>query len=472
MLGGEMYQTIKVLKARGKSKSEIARLTGHDRKTIRKVIKKLEKGIELPEKKPHPRKLDSYQAEIHGFLEENLSALRIYQKLSSQGVNISYASVKNYCANIKKRQNIFVRIHTKPGQEAQVDFGYAGLTNYKEGKKRKTWVFNMRLGYSRYDYYEKVYDQRVETFIQCHINAFKAFGGVPAEVVIDNLKAAILEANFYDPIYQELYKRFAEDYGFMPVPCKVRDPNRKGKVESGIKYVKNNFFAGRKFKDHQDLDKRLSKWVKEICNERIHGTTRKIPREIFEAQERTKLKRLPLEDFKMSKVGNRKVYHDCHIYVEYNYYSVPYEYIGKEVGIDLSQKLLKISYQGQEIAIHPRLEGRGEFSTNDSHYPKYKRRSETEYQEKYQTQMLKLGNYAQEMFFIILTKHGSDWSRYVQGILSLEKKYKAEIINLACKRAIAFKVYRYKVIEAICKNGSYKQPLDLAEREELKNECA
>ena len=119
-------------------------------------------------------------------------------------------------ANIRKRENIFVRIHTLPGEEAQVDFGYVGLTPDNNGKRRKTWVFNMRLSYSRLDYYEKVYDQRVETFIQCHINAFKYFEGITEYVKTDNLKAAILQANFYEPIYQQMYKNFALHYGFKP----------------------------------------------------------------------------------------------------------------------------------------------------------------------------------------------------------------------------------------------------------------
>jgi transposase len=149
-------------------------------------------------------------------------------------------------------------MHTLPWEEAQVDFGYAGYTLY-QGKKRKTWVFNMRLSYSRLDYYEVVYDQRVETFIQCHINAFNYFGGVPQYIKIDNLKAAILKTNFYEPIYQELYKNFAYYYGFHPLPCRIRRPNDKGKVESGINYVKNNFFSGRNFTDEQDLREKLAR---------------------------------------------------------------------------------------------------------------------------------------------------------------------------------------------------------------------
>ena len=123
---------------------------------------------------------------------------------------------------------------------------------------RKTWVFNTRLSYSRLDYYEIVYDQKVETFIQCHINTFYYFQRVYEYVKIDNLKAAILKANFYLPIYQELYKNFAYHYAFRPLPCRVRRPNDKAKVESGIKYIKNNFFLGRKLKYEQDLKRKLS----------------------------------------------------------------------------------------------------------------------------------------------------------------------------------------------------------------------
>jgi len=349
-------------------------------------------------------------------------------------------------------------MHTLPAEEAQVDFGYLGYTLYK-GKKRKTWVFNMRLSYSRLDYYEVVYDQRVETFIRCHINAFNYFGGIPQYVKIDNLKAAILKANFYEPIYQELYKNFASCYGFHPLPCRVRRPNDKGKVESGIKYVKNNFFLGRKFSNEQEIKERLNRWCNKV-NYRIHGTTRKVPKEVFEKEERIKLIPLPKEEFKLVKVGSRKVYHDCHIYVDYNYYSVPFEYVGKEVEIELAKNLLKVFYQGKEIAVHPRLSGRGKFSTKPSHYPTYKRYSDTEYQEKYQAKMAHIGTYAEQLFFLIIKEHPKDWNRTVQGILSLQKIYPREVIEAACKRALSFGVIRYSVIKNICHNGSYILPLE------------
>ncbi len=463
MLGVEMYTTIKTLWKRHKNKSKIARLTGHDWKTVAKVIDSIEKGEEWPVKKPHPRLLDPYREHIMEWIEEELSAVRMHEKLLQMGVSVGYSTVKDYCANIKSRKNIFVRIHTEPGDEAQVDFGYVGLTQDNNGKRRKTWVFNMRLSHSRYDYYEKVYDQRVETFIRCHMNAFNYFSGVPKYVKIDNLKAAVLEANFYEPVYQRQYKDFADHYGFSPLPCRVRQPNDKGKTESGIKYIKINFYAGRKFKNEDDHDRQLRNWLDNTCNIRVHGTTRKIPREVFEAVEKAALKPLPKEEYSMSQMGKRKVYRDCHIYVEYNYYSVPFKYVGKEVEIEQGKEFLKIYYQGKQIALHSVLKGKGGFSTVDSHYPKYKRHSETEYQEKYQVKMSQIGEYAQQLFFLIVEKKPRDWSRPVQGILALTKTYPKEIVDLACKRALAYEVYQYSTIKNICHNGSYNMPVEFSQ---------
>lgn len=472
MLGGAMYTTIKTLWERYKNKTRIAQMTGHDWKTVDKVIKELKAGKEYPVKKPHPKILDPYHEQILKWIEDGLNGVRIFEELQKTGVKIGYSTVRDYIANIKKRKNIFIRIHTLPAEEAQVDFGYVGLTPDNSGKRRRTWVFNMRLSYSRLDYYEKVFDQRVETFIQCHINAFEYFGGVPEYVKVDNLKAAILEANFYEPIYQELYKKFADYYGFKIQPCRVYSPNDKGKVESGINYVQNSFFVGRHFKDGDDVDRQLRNWQDNRCNQRVHGTTRKIPREVFEKEEREKLKPLPLERFKMAKVGNRKVYHDCHIYVEYNYYSVPFEYVGKEVDIELSRDLLRISHRGKEIAVHPRLKGKGNFSTKTSHYPKYKVYSETEYQEKYQLKMKDIGSSAEQLFFLIIQNRPRDWSRTVQGILSLPKSYSRDVVNLACRRALAFEVYHYQIVKNICAKGSYLLPLESSLEEERKYEYA
>ena len=453
--------TIKSLWARIKNKSEISRLTGHDWKTVAKVIKAIEAGKDMPEQKKRHKVLQFKHEQILEWLEQGLSGVRIYEELKKEKMQIGHTTVKRYLKEIKQKEKITIRFHTAPGEEAQVDFGYFGLTLDNEGNKRKTWVFNMRLSYSRLDYYAKVYDQKVETFIQCHINAFEYFGGVPEYVKIDNLKAAILKANFYESVYQNLYLKFAEYYKFKPLPCRVRQPQEKGKTESGIKYVKNNFLPGRSFKSGKDLDKQLKYWLENICNSRIHGTIRKIPKELFKAEEKDKLIDLPEQPFKIIQVGMRKIQTDCHAYINYNYYSVPFEYVGKIVEIEIEHKLVRICYQGQEIALHAKLEGKGKFSTVDTHYPKYKRFLSTEYQEIYQDKMKDIGNFAEQLFFLMIDKHPKDWTRYINGILSLKKIYSQNIIELACKRAIAYDAFNYSIIKNMCKNGSYKLPVDL-----------
>lgn len=459
MLRQAMHTAIQTLWERGCNKSEIARVTGHDWKTIDKVIRALKAKHPLPIKKPHPCILDPYQEHMIEWIEQGLTAVRIHEEILRLGVKVGYSTIKDYVAKVKRDTNIFVRIHTKPGEEAQVDFGYVGYTLDNNGKRRKTWVFNIRLSYSRLDYYEKVYDQKVETFILCHIHAFNYFGGIPKTIKIDNLKAAILEANFYEPVYQRLYKNFAEHYGFQSIPCRIYRPNDKGKVESGIKYVKINFFLGRKFINEDDVNKRLAKWL-EIANNRIHGTTQKVPREVFNNQEKSDLLSLPIQEFNLAKFGTRKVYHDCHVYINRSYYSVPYEYVGKEVEIEVGGGVVKIYYNNKAIAIHSELTQTGEFSTQPGHYPKYKCLSETEYQEKYQAKMAAVGAFAEQMFFCLLTHKQTYWHRSVQGILALAKGYSADIVNRSCQRALAYGAYDYQTIKRICKNGCYVLPLE------------
>jgi len=459
MLGEAMYTTIKTLWEVGNNKSEISRATNHDWKTVSKVINNLASGYTKPVRKERLSILDPYKEEVIKLLEEGLSGVRIHEELSAKGFNGKYGAVKKYISKLRRKQDIFLRIHTPVGQEAQVDFGYAGRSLDDEGKRRKTWVFNMRLGYSRYDYYERVYDQKVETFIKCHINAFEYFGGVPEVVKIDNLKAAILKANFYEPVYQNLYKEFSNYYGFKPVPCRIYHPNDKGKVESGIRYVKVNFFQGRKFVNGTDCTRKLKEWL-EKANRRIHGTTRKVPYDVFIQEEQKSLSLLPICRYQLPTVGSRLVYHDCHIFVDYNYYSVPFECVGKEVDIALEDNLLRIFYKGEQVALHSRQEGRGKFSTKDWHYPRYKRYCETEYQEEYQVKMAQLGAFAEQIFFLIVKENKNYWAQPVKGILSLSKKYPKEIIDLSCKRALAYGVYHYQTIKRICENGSYNLPVE------------
>lgn len=463
MLGISMYNTIETLFKQGYNKSAIARLTGHDWKTISKVIESLKQG-KLPEKQPHPNKLSSYNEQILEWLEKNLSGVRIHELLKEQGVSVSYSSVKTYLAKLKARVNLCIRFSCEAGEESQVDFGYVGRLPDATGKLRKAWVFNMRLSYSRLDFYQVVFDQKVETFIQCHMAAFRYFGGVPKVVKIDNLKAAILEAHFYQPVYQALYKQFATHYGFQILPCRVKQPQEKGKVESGIKYVKTNFFAGRHFTSEQDHQVALSNWLEYKANARIHGTTRKVPRDFFELEEKAVLKALPQTAYRQPQVGEREVYRDCHVYIDYNYYSVPYEYVGKTVTFEADESLIRIFYQGQSLAVHPKKSNRGEFSTEESHYPTYKCVFSTANRQRYAMKMLEMGEHAQALFEVLIKEQPYHWLQTVKGILSLRKRFDDVTINLSCRRALSYGAIHYRQLKSICESGCYRLPIDQQEK--------
>ena len=459
MLNISMYITIKSLWELGNNKTQIAKITGHDWKTINKVIKRISEGKVYPEKQTRYKVLDDYQTEIVNWLENNISGVRIFEKLRSLGVKASYSTVRNYIAQFKVNNNICVRFHTEPGEEAQVDFGYVGLLPDASNKLRKAWVFNMRLSYSRVDYYEVTFDQKVETFIECHKNAFKYFNGAPKHIKIDNLKAAILEANFYEPVYQKLYQQFADYYKVKITPCRVRKPQEKGKVEAGIKYFKNNFIAGRVFNDWMDLNYQLKKWMDNYCNVRVHGTHKKRPMDLLK-EEVKDLIALPSSDFYTGYASIRKVYTDCHVYINNNYYSVPYEYVGKDVEIFIQNSLIKIFYNYQQIALHTEIKDKGKFSTIDAHYPKYKNITSNEYKESYANKMQDLGAEALKFYYLVVDKYPHSWIRIISGIISLNKHYPKNVVNAACLRAIAYGALSYSKVKNICYQGSFNLPIN------------
>ena len=456
-----MYTTILTLYKQGKSQRSISKITKVHRKTVGKIISRYkESNIETPVPYNRASKLDEWHNKIIELISKNLSVLRVYEKLQSQGCNASYPLLSSYIRKHKIQKNTCIRFHTKPGEEVQVDFGAIGKQYDSTDKLRKAYVFNMRLSYSRLDYYEVVFDQKIGTWLQCHINAFNYFAGVPSVIKLDNLRAGIIDSNFYEPIYQTDYKRLADHYGVLLSPCRPYHPEEKGKVESGIKYVKNNFFAGRSFANNKELYLALTAW-QEKANNRIHGTTRKKPRDLFEAEEKSLLKKLPLEEFPDEYSYIRKVSKDCHITFENNYYSAPSKYVGMNVRVSVSTKLLKIYVDDFLVATHPRSRQKGIFSTVLSHYDKYKRQCPgfSEYDNKYSNKMESIGKHAASMLSLIKKEYKGDWHKPVRGIINLCKIYDKEIVNKACYRAMCYGTISYTKVKSIIENNCYDLPI-------------
>lgn len=454
--------TIQTLLKLGHKKQNIADEMGCHRNTISNIAKEDPIKDQIS-KGSQSHSLDKHKDYIQDKINKELSLVRIHQDLSSEKqLKQSYDSLRRY---VKTRGlkpiKAYVVINTEPGQEAQVDFGHVGLQFDASGKLRKSYVFVMTLGFSRKAFHKTVYNQKVETFIQCHIDAFTYFGGIPTTVKIDNLKAAVLQANFYEPEYQKQYLAFSQYYGFTIYPCKVRNPEEKGKVESGVKYVKNNFFKGRQFKSGKELAEKLSHWQEEICNKRMHGTTKKIPAVQFKELEQQELKPLPEKPWEIYSMEKRKVGATCHIMVDNNYYSVPYKYIGNNVDVKITENIIKIYHQNLTVATHSRLiSNKGEYQTNSAHYPEYKAIDRTELQYGKELRMKDIGENAHQFFLKLLEIHPDNWNRRINGILSLVKQYDKEVINLACARALAFEVITYQAVVNICRKRLYLEKAD------------
>lgn len=463
MLGVEMHTTVKTLFEKGYNKTQIANILEIDRKTVRKILKELNtKGKVI--RKPRASLIDSYKEYIGIQATKGLSAKRIYQDMVKEfEYKNSYDTVKRYVATLKNSTpKAYMVLNSLPGEEAQVDFGYIGTLKLNNGKRKKAWIFVMTLSYSRYMYVQIVLDQSVVTFIDCHKKAFKYFGGIPQIVKIDNLKAAILEADFYEPTVQRNYAAFAAYYGFLAEPCRVRTPTDKGKVESNVKYVKENCFKQRDFKNIDEAKIFLKQWLFDIANARIHGTTKKVPLEVFNSIEKEKLQSLPAEEYILSDFSKSIVMTNCHISYKGNYYSVPYVYIGEQVDVLVTDSLLKVFKNNKEIALHPVVKDeKGIYVTNKSHYPKNKNITTEEIKSNYRAKMIEIGTDALKFFdAFIENSHDKYNYRAIAGILSLRKRYTDKAINDACLRAYTFGALKYKVVKNICEKGIENLPLN------------
>ena len=218
--------------------------------------------------------ISSFQEKIRNWREQGLEVQVILQRLQEQhNYDGSYSTVWRFVRRLEPATpDVTVRVETKPGEEAQVDFGYAGLIrDPQSGQMRKAWVFVMTLSWSRHQYVELVFDQSVETWLKLHINGFAYFSGVPQRIVLDNLKAGIVRASVEDPVVQRSYRDLAEHYNFLVAPNRPRTPQHKGKVESGVHYVARNFLAGQTFADLTEANVKALSWVEKTAGQRIHG---------------------------------------------------------------------------------------------------------------------------------------------------------------------------------------------------------
>lgn len=257
------------------------------------VIARLKEArIEAVYPQPVTDSLEIYKEEIKELLqEEHVDVKQAYRILKERhDVKGSYSTLKRYVfkeLGIGKKP-VTVRLETEPGEQAQVDFGYAGLMkDAMTGKMRKTWAFVMTLSYSRHRFVRFVFSQDVSNWLECHEKAFEFFGGVPKTILLDNLKSGVIKPELYDPVINKGYAELDErHYGFVIDPARVRAPQHKGKVERAVSVVKRHLLAGREFEDINHANERAVLWAKEEIGMEVNGTTKKKPYECFKLEEK------------------------------------------------------------------------------------------------------------------------------------------------------------------------------------------
>jgi len=442
---------IQTLARSGKSRRQIAAMLGISRHAVHRAIN--DAGDSSPGK-GKASKLTVYRQQVLSWLEESrLSARLIYERLLGMGLEVSYPTVSRYIKSLKQ-QEVYVPVVTDPGQEAQVDFGYLGYF-YRGSRAVRVWVFCMVLSYSRYAYYREVTDQQIGTFLRCHMEAFEFFGGVPLTIKIDNLKAGVLKADFYEPVIQHQYRSFLSHYKAAPVTARIRRGQDKGKVESGVKFVKNNFLKSLEHRDFHRLSSELRQWNKGRCNLRVHGTTRKVPWEQFTGVEKQYLQQLPPVRYQFTDFQDRKVGWYGHILYQYNYYSVPSELAGQTMQVESNGSVLRISHHGKIYAVHVLHHGVGEFITQESHKPRCKQVSSPDY---YREQVQAIGPSAVKVLEGMQQRQPHHWHPMARGIVALRRDFPADVIEKACAQALRYNACTYQSVRNICENGPLQRP--------------
>jgi transposase len=414
---------------------------------------------------PPPRqtaKAEPHRDYITQCVDMDVSARVIHQRLvQDKGYAGSYNSVQRFVAKLKAghKPRTTSPMSYSPGEAAQIDFGKGPtLVDPETGQETKTWFFVMVLCWSRHMYAELVTDQSVETWLGCHRRAFEWFGGVPKKCVIDNPKCAITKACYYEPEVQRSYGDCAQGYGFIIAPCPVRDPQKKGRVESGVKYVKNNFVPLRNFRNIVDANQLLRQWLVEEAGNRIHGSTQTRPLTAFEEVERAALIPLPEKIPTLPAWCKVKVQADCHIRFEKSYYSVPHKWVGKQLWVRATEGLVEVFQEHQLICAHIRHRKPGSRITQNEHLPAHAQAYFLRTPQWCIEQGKQVGHSCLELIITLLDNPIVEQLRAAQATLALVEKYGKARLESACARSLAFEDPRFSTVKRILEKGLDQVP--------------
>lgn len=366
LLRGANVNTICELKRQGLSISRISEITDFDRKTIRKYLRDTGTPVYGP-RALRKSILDPYRL----FIEEKLkvgiwNCVVLHRLLREQGYQGGYTAVKRYLRPLRQEADRVAvrRFETAPGHQGQVDWGDLGEVTQAEGNKKRISAFVLTLGHSRAMFADLTTDQKLPTLLRMHERAFAELGGVPEEILYDNMKTVVqktltLGADERGEIrWNPAFLDFARYWGFTPRLCRPYRPQTKGKVEAGVKYLRRNFLCGREAESVEDLASQLRVWLREVANARTHGTTHRIVSEAWQA-EKAHLQPLGTRSpYPFVEEERRRVSQDAYVAFRTNLYAAPWQSAGKEVCVQLVGEQIHLLRDRQTLAIHTLCTGR------------------------------------------------------------------------------------------------------------------
>ena len=352
MISKEAFMDIIALKRSGLSIRKIARKLHIHRKTVRKHLA----AGSFPEyhrKTEKPSLLDPYRQVIRDYLDDDdYQGTWLLDRVKRMGYTGSYETLKIYVRSIKgqKARIAYTRFETEPGLQAQVDWGDFKVTDAL-GRTTTLYAFVMVLGFSRAMYVEFVERCTLEVFMDCHIRAFRELGGVPAEILYDNMKSVVIGREDGKPVFNTEFLHFARNYGFTPRACPPYSPWVKGKVERPVDYIRERFWRGDEYSSLAGANKDVLAWIAETANQRVHGTHRQIVQVRWD-EEKPHLGHLPPSDYDTSLKFFRKVYKDCLLSYGGNRYYVPPQAVGRRVMLKVKGDQLRIYHDDQLLAFY------------------------------------------------------------------------------------------------------------------------
>jgi len=434
------------LSTKGKAKARTAKPANESAVTTGFGVELSDLEHEPPQPVPSISLCEPFRDAIELGLSQGRNAMGIWQDLVSEsGFNGGYQTVKRFVRKLRGNQPPQPRavIITAPGEESQVDYGTGPMVRDARTRKyRRTRLFVLTLGYSRKAVRLLTFQSSSRIWAELHEKAFRRLGGSTRIVVLDNLKEGVLVPDIYDPTLNPLYRDVLTHYGCVALPCRIQDPDRKGKVERGVGHAKNTPLKGKRFESLEEAQAYLDRWETSCADTRIHGTTKRQVAAMF-AEEKPTLLPLPLEPFRYYQHGQRIVHLDGCVEVEAAYYGLPPGWIGRQVNVQWDELYVRIlhPHTGQLLREHVRQK-RGWYRIQKEDHPKKKplRVSQLLWRAS------RAGSHIGTLCDLIYTQLGEPGVRRVLGVFSLAKKFGAAAVEDACAAALEMGVHEYRFV--------------------------